>query len=151
MNNSNQVRRYRKTPYFVKGRACRRVLGWGIARADGGGANANGSHVAQKLGKTRQNDLYGVFGAPPIPTYTPYPENRATGRFGALAGIPPSSENPDSRSAAKSPTDYRHSTEHGIRPRFAAGSCDRRAERKNPARGGVYSSIIETTMTGASS
>ena len=86
------------------------------ARADGGGSNANGSHVAQKLGKTRQNGPYAVFDGPPIPTYTPAPENRTTAVLTPFPGISASSENPDSRSAVKSPTDYPIPAAHGSIP-----------------------------------
>ena len=82
------------------------MLGWCIARGWGGGLGCPKWGVAQKLGKTRQNGPYGVFGGPPIPTYTPPHKNRATARLGPFPGIPASPENPVSRSADETPTDY---------------------------------------------
>ena len=114
-----------------------------IARADGGGPNANGSHVAQKLGKTRQNGPYGVFRGPPIPTYTPAPKNPVAGRLGPFPAIPPSSENPDSRPADETPTDYPVPAAHGSTP--VRGWIVRAARRsaKTPHAAGFDSSIIK--------
>lgn len=72
----------------------------------GGGLGAPKWGVAQKIGKTRQNGAYAANGGPPIPTYTPPPENRATAVLTPFPGISASAENPDSRSADETPTDY---------------------------------------------
>ena len=104
----------------------------------GRGPNANGSHVAQKLGKTRQNGAYGVFDGPPIPTYTPHPENRATAVLTPFPGISASAENPDSRSAVETPTDYPVPGCPWFNPGPARFEHAVAVERKNPARGGVY-------------
>ena len=109
---------------------------------EGGGPNANGSRVAQKLGKTRQNGRYGVFLAPPIPMHTPAPKNPMAGRLGPLPGIPPSHENPDSRSADETPTDYPVPAAHGSTPvQYLDRACGRRSA-KTPHAAGFDSSII---------
>ena len=110
-------------------------MGWCNAGGQTAGPNANGSHVAQKLGKTRQNGRHGVFDGPPIPTYTPPPENRATAVLTPFPGIPASRENPDSPSAAETPTDYPDSDCPRFNPGSWAGSCgraDRAAEAQKP-------------------
>ena len=104
-------------------------MGSGIARADGGGLGAPKWGVAQKLGKTRQNGAYGVFGGPPIPMHTPHPENRATAVLTPFPGIPASTENPVSRSATEIPTDYPYP---GC-PRFNPGPA--RRPRRSPGGG----------------
>ena len=50
--------------------------------------------------------------------HTPHPENRTTVVLTPFPGIPASAENPDSRSATETPTDYLYS---GC-PRFIPGS-----------------------------
>ena len=90
--------------------------GKGYRARMGGGLGRPKRGVAQKLGKTRQNGPYGVFRGPPIPTYTPDPENRATAVLTPFPGIPPSHENPDSRSADETPTDYPVPAAHGSTP-----------------------------------
>ena len=87
-----------------------------IARVKGGGLNANGSHVAQKLGKTRQNGAYGVFRGPPMPMHTPAPKNPTTAVLTPFPGIPPSPENPDFPSADETPTDYPVTAARGSTP-----------------------------------
>ena len=113
------------------------MLGWGIARGKGGGSNANGSHVAQKLGETRQNGPYAVFPVPPIPMHTPRHENRATAVLTPLPGITASPENPDSPSADKTSTDYPIPAACGSIPVQYLDSAGGAPKRKNPARGGV--------------
>ena len=108
------------------------MLGWGIARGKGGGSNANGSHVAQKLGKTRQNGPYGVFRGPPIPTYTPAPKNRATAVLTPLPGITASAENPDSPSRHRNPHELPHFGWSRFNPGPVPGSCGRHAEAQKP-------------------
>ena len=117
-------------------------MGRGIARADGDGSNANGSHVAQKLGKTRQNGPCGVFRVPPIPMHTPAPKNPVAGRLGPLPAIPPSPENPDSPSAAEIPMDYPVPTARGSAPvRDWIVWADAGAQKPRTRRG-IDSSII---------
>ena len=111
-------------------------MGRGIARADGDGSNANGSHVAQKLGKTRQNGPYGVFRGPPIPTYTPAPKNRATAVLTPLPAIPSSPGNPDSPSADEPSTDYPIPAAHGSTPAQYLNRAGGTLKRKIPAHGG---------------
>ena len=84
-----------------------------VSRGQRAGSNANGSHVAQKLGKTRQNGRQRVFDGPPIPMHTPPPENRATAVLTPFPGIPTSTENPDSRSAVEIPRSNPVSAAHG--------------------------------------
>ena len=108
-----------------------------IARVKGGGPNANGSHVAQKLGETRQNGPYGVFRVPPIPMHTPRHENRATAVLTPLPTIPPSSENPDSPSATETPTDYPIPAARGSIPAQYLERAGGRRSAKTPHAAGL--------------
>ena len=83
--------------------------------------------------------------------HTPHPENRATAVLTPFPGIPASAENPDSRSAVETSTDYPVPDCPRFNPGPARSAHAGTAERKNPARGGVNSSIIEATMPDASS
>lgn len=112
-------------------------MGKGVSRTDGGGLGCPKWGVAQKLGKTRQNGRYAVFGGPPIPTYTPRYENRATAVLTPFPGISASAENPDSRSATETPTDYPVPAAHGSTPVQYLDRPGGTPKRKNPARGGV--------------
>ena len=107
----------------------------------GGGLGAPKWGVAQKLGKTRQNGAYGVFAGPPIPMHTPHPENRATAVLTPFPGIPASAENPDSRSAGKTSTDYPYSGCPRFNPgpvRFVAVPSTRgRRSAKTPHAAGI--------------
>lgn len=112
----------------------------GIARGWGGGGLGRPKRgVAQKLGKTRQNGPYGVFRGPPIPTYTPAPKNRATAVLTPFPGISASAENPDSRSADETPTDYPVTAAHGSTPaQYLDRACGRRSAKTPHAAGFDY-------------
>ena len=114
----------------------------GYRARKGGGPNANGSHVAQKLGETCQNGPYGVFGGPPIPMQTPRYENRATAVLTPLPGITASTEIPHSPSATETPTDYPVPAAHGSTPVRGWGVWAARRSAKTPHTAGFDSSII---------
>ena len=108
----------------------------------GGGLGAPKWGVAQKLGKTRQNGAYAAIGGPPIPMHTPSPENRATARFTPFPGISASTENPDSRSATETSTDYPVPAANGSSPVQPVGAvgrlvADRRAHKPRTRRGSI--------------
>ena len=114
-----------------------------------GGLGAPKWGVAQKIGETCQNGPYGVFRGPPIPMHTPRHENRATAVLTPLPAIPASPENPDSRSATETPTDYPVSTGYGstpvrdwFNPDLWLDRAGGRRSAKTPHAAGFDSSII---------
>ena len=75
--------------------------------------------------------------------HTPHPENRATAVLTPFPGIPASAENPDSRSAGETPTDYPVPAARGSTPVQYLDRVGGRRSAKTPHAAGIDSSIIK--------